>query len=219
LTISGGGRHRVCVIDDAVAPLMQADGSFPLLIAVAASPDDRVRLAELVDGIAPLLLVSGLDELRRLITPAAQRRTDSTEPAIGHRSGSGDVQAADRGPASRNRPGAGHGSSAGRFARQSDMLAIDRERSVARWRNREVALTRLELDLLTCLNSDPLRTWSFADLHQAVWHSAADGNGDVQSLVKRLRHKLGELGTSVTVDAVRGTGFRLSDHQHPAIRH
>jgi DNA-binding response OmpR family regulator len=99
------------------------------------------------------------------------------------------------------------------------MLAIDGERSVARWRDCEVALTRLELDLLTCLNSGPLRTWSFADLHRTVWRSAAAGStGDVQSLVKRLRRKLDRLGTSVTVDAVRGAGFRLSDHQHPAIR-
>jgi DNA-binding response OmpR family regulator len=101
---------------------------------------------------------------------------------------------------------------------QSELLVIDGEGSVARWQDREVALTRLELDLLICLNSDPLRTWSFADLHTTVWHSAAGSTGDVQSLVKRLRRKLGELGTSVTVDAVRGTGFRLSDHQHPTIR-
>ena len=45
---------------------------FPLLIAVAASAEQRVRLAELVDDVAPLLLVSSLDELRRLLVPAQQ---------------------------------------------------------------------------------------------------------------------------------------------------
>jgi hypothetical protein len=45
---------------------------FPLLIAVAASPEERVRLAELVDDVAPLLLVSSLDELRKLLVPAHQ---------------------------------------------------------------------------------------------------------------------------------------------------
>jgi hypothetical protein len=39
----------------------------------------------------------------------------------------------------------------------------------------------------------------------------------VQSLVKRLRRKLGQLGTTVTVDAVRGTGFRLADHRRPEV--
>lgn len=190
LTVSGSRRHRVCVADDAAIP---ADGSFPLLIAVAASPEDRVRLAELVDGVAPLLLVSGLDELRRLITPVAQRRTD---PVV--------VATASRPPAE--------------VAAGGEALAIDTERSVARWRGREVPLTRLELDLLSCLNAAPLRTWTYADLHRSVWRSAGgDNTGDVQSLVKRLRRKLDRLGTSVTVDAVRGTGFRLSDHQRPTI--
>ncbi|HEY9338820.1 MAG TPA: winged helix family transcriptional regulator, partial [Kribbella sp.] len=46
--------------------------NFPLLIAVSASAEQRVRLAELVDDVAPLLLVSSLDELRRLLVPAQQ---------------------------------------------------------------------------------------------------------------------------------------------------
>lgn len=203
LTVSVSRRHRVCVTDNAPIP----DGSFPLLIAVATSPDDRVRLAELVDGVAPLLLVSGLDELRRLITPVAVRRTDQTP------SGTPAVAAMPAGtptsPAPTTEP---------EHAGATAVLSIDAERSVARWRGREVPLTRLELDLLTCLNTQPLRTWTYADLHHTVWRSAAaDTTGDVQSLVKRLRRKLDRLGTSVTVDAVRGTGFRLSDHQRPTI--
>ncbi|MFI5846053.1 hypothetical protein ACIA8K_40745 [Catenuloplanes sp. NPDC051500] len=46
------------------------NGPIPLLIAVAATPAERLRLAELVEGIAPVLLVSDLDELRRLLSPA-----------------------------------------------------------------------------------------------------------------------------------------------------
>jgi hypothetical protein len=172
-------------------PAVPVDGSFPLLIAVAAAPDERVRLAERVDGIAPLLLVSGLDELRRLITPAAQRR--ASPPA-------------ESAPAAVRKP-------------SGPVLTIDATRSVARWRDDEVRLTRLELGLLTCLNSEPLRAWTFAELHRTVWRSAGRADtADVQSLVKRLRQKLARLGTSVTVDAVRGTGFRLSDHQRPTIR-
>ncbi|GAB7051394.1 hypothetical protein [Catenuloplanes indicus] len=40
----------------------------PLLIAVASSPADRLRLAERLEGIAPVLLVADLDELRRLLS-------------------------------------------------------------------------------------------------------------------------------------------------------
>ena len=37
-------------------------------------------------------------------------------------------------------------------------------------RRRETALTRLERDLLTCLTAEPVRVWSYAELHHAVWH-------------------------------------------------
>lgn len=54
---------------------------FPLLIAVAASPEQRVRLAELIDDVAPLLLVSSLDELRKLLVPGRQPPpTEHPEP-------------------------------------------------------------------------------------------------------------------------------------------
>ncbi|MFK4089018.1 winged helix-turn-helix domain-containing protein [Kribbella sp. NPDC020789] len=161
---------------------------FPLLIAVAASPEQRVRLAELVDDVAPLLLVSSLDELRKLLVPGTrQPPPDSPEP---------DAATATR----------------------SDVLTIDRARSVAQWRGREVQLTDLEHDLLARLMSAPVRVWTYEALHQAVWGSRElRGTADVHSVVKRLRRKLDDLGTTVTIDAVRGTGFRLTDHQHPPI--
>src|SRR3954465_2699871 len=85
---------------------------FPLLIAVAASPEQRVRLAELIDDVAPLLLVSSLDELRKLLVPGRQ-----PPPA--------DPPGAEADPDS------------------SEVLTIDKVRSVARWRDREVQLTEL----------------------------------------------------------------------------
>ncbi|MDP9795049.1 hypothetical protein J2S43_003561 [Catenuloplanes nepalensis] len=45
------------------------DDPIPLLIAVATSPAERLRLAERLEGIAPVLLVADLDELRRLLSP------------------------------------------------------------------------------------------------------------------------------------------------------
>jgi len=157
---------------------------FPLLIAVAASPEQRVRLAELIDDVAPLLLVSSLDELRKLLVPGRQPPPAGT--------------AAD--------------------PPEADVLTIDRVRSVAQWRDREVQLTELEHDLLARLMSAPVRVWTYDALHQAVWGTRElRGTADVHSVVKRLRRKLDELGTTVTIDAVRGTGFRLTDHQHPSI--
>ncbi len=172
--------------NETTVPGEPAEDLFPLLIAVTPSPAERIRLAERIDGAAPLLLVADLDELRRLIAgPQLPARAPSA-PA----------------------PAAAVG----------DILLIDSARSVARCRDREISLTRLEHDLLICLTAEPLRAWSYAELHRSVWHD--DGRhrkADVQSLVKRLRRKLNELGTGVTIDAVRGVGFRLTDHQRPQV--
>ncbi|MFI5698021.1 winged helix-turn-helix domain-containing protein [Kribbella sp. NPDC051586] len=176
---------------------------FPLLIAVAASAEQRVRLAELVDDVAPLLLVSSLDELRRLLVPAQQpppAAPEHPEPPEPDAVGAATVRASGGEP-------------------DADVLTIDRARSVARWRGREIQLTELEHDLLTRLMSTPLRVWSYDALHQTVWRDDLNvrGTADVHSVVKRLRRKLDELGTTVTIDAVRGIGFRLTDHQRPMI--
>ncbi|SCF10804.1 Transcriptional regulatory protein, C terminal [Micromonospora chokoriensis] len=157
-----------------------ADEPFPLLIAVTSSPAERIRLAERLDGIAPLLLVSDLDELRRLIAAPQQMAAAASEPA--------------------------------------SALVIDSTRSSARCGEREVDLTRLEHDLLTCLISEPVRVWSYAELHRSVWgDEGRERKADVQSLVKRLRRKLHDLGTRATIDVVRGVGLRLADHQQARV--
>ncbi|MGI5520383.1 winged helix-turn-helix domain-containing protein [Micromonospora sp. CA-259024] len=159
-----------------------ADEPFPLLIAVTPSPAERIRLAERLDGIAPLLLVADLDELRRLIAAPQQVAAAPPEPA----------------------PVAA--------------LVIDSARSRARCGGREVDLTRLEHDLLTCLITEPARVWSYAELHRSVWgDEGRERKADVQSLVKRLRRKLHDLGTGATIDVVRGVGLRLTDHQQARV--
>lgn len=168
---------------------------FSLVIGVTSSPAERLRLTELLDGVAPLLMVADLDELRELITDAPASAY-APAPAV-----------APAAPVPRDKPA------------PDGALVIDAARSTARWGNRETALTRLERDLLTCLTVEPVRVWSYAELHHAVWHDApTHGRADVQSLVKRLRRKLDELGTGVTIAAVRGVGLRLTDHRHPRVR-
>jgi DNA-binding winged helix-turn-helix (wHTH) protein len=175
---------------------------FPLLIAVAASAEQRVRLAELVDDVAPLLLVSSLDELRKLLVPAQQPPPAAPEQP--------EPPEPEQAQADAHRPSTDEP--------DAEVLTIDRVRSVARWRDREIQLTELEHDLLTRLMSPPVRVWTYDALHQTVWRNRhLRGTADVHSVVKRLRRKLDELGTTVTIDAVRGTGFRLTDHQRPSI--
>ncbi|WP_225853958.1 winged helix-turn-helix domain-containing protein [Micromonospora sp. AMSO31t] len=173
----------------ATGGLDPVDHPFPLVIGVTASPAERIRLTELLDGVAPLLLVADLDELRKLLTPAGSPADPAAPPP----------------PAATPTPAA-----------PDDTLVIDAARSTARWADREIVLTRLERDLLACLTTEPVRVWSYAELHRSVWHDEGlHHKADVQSLVKRLRRKLDQLGTGVTVVAVRGVGLRLTDHRHP----
>ncbi|MBY8870235.1 winged helix-turn-helix domain-containing protein [Micromonospora sp. PLK6-60] len=179
------GWHLLTDQDD---PGPAGDEPRPLVIAVTASPAERIALAERLAGVAPLLLVADLAELRRLIAsgphptdpPPSPDRADGREPA-------------------------------GR-------LLIDSRRRTARHGDREADLTRLEHALLSCLATEPVRVWSYAELHRSVWRAEGPRHrADVQSLVKRLRRKLHGLGTGVTIDAERGVGFRLTEHGPPRV--
>ena len=152
-----------------------------VLIAIAASPEERLRLAA---HSGPLLLVG------------------SPEEALAVLEAMGSVAVA--GPVAR--PAAG-----------DERLEVDSDRRTARWRERTVPLSPLEHDLLTCLLSELGRTWSFAKLHHDVWgNDHLGGRADLQSVVKRLRRKLRELGSPLQIHSVRGVGLRLTEWQPAA---
>lgn len=160
-----------------------------MVIGVAPTLADRVRLAELLDGFGPvgLVLVSTLDEARRMLggaVPGADADAEKPEPA---RNGNGRVKRL-----------------AG-LVIDSDLLLVSRN-------GHQLRLTPLEHDLLVCLGSEPRQTWTHAALHHAVWNTRhAGGQADIHSVVKRLRRKLAMLGAAATIIAVRGVGFRLKE--------
>jgi DNA-binding response OmpR family regulator len=89
-------------------------------------------------------------------------------------------------------------------------LVIDLTSRQARWRDRVLPLTDRELSLIAFLAQDPGRAWSFAELSNHVWGGTHYGDrGQVRAAVQRLRGKLADAGVEVTVEAVRGVGYRL----------
>ncbi|MFC7241338.1 winged helix-turn-helix domain-containing protein [Catellatospora aurea] len=160
-----------------------------LVIGIASSPAERCHLARLLGGSAALLIVSSVEQARDFLGVAGTPPAAAAAPPL--------PKATARVPEPPQQP-------------PTD-LAVDSDRRVLRWRNREVALTRLEHDFLLCLADVPGQVWTYERLHLEVWGNKHLGRGsDMHSVVRRLRRKLARLNAAVTVHAVRGVGFRLA---------
>jgi DNA-binding response OmpR family regulator len=175
------GASRVQQYDgDAHAP-PQSDA---VLIAIAPAAHDRVRLAALVSGHAPLLLVSSAEEAVAFLGMHEQPEAAVPRPSPAHR--------------------------APDPPREIAGLHIDSDRRLASWAGQTTGLSPLEHDLLVRLVSRPGHLWTFGRLHQEVWGTAHLGSGaDVHSVVKRLRRKLRQLGSPLEIETIRGVGLRL----------
>ena len=83
--------------------------------------------------------------------------------------------------------------------------------------DREVELTRVEFDLLSCLLQRPGRVFTRAQLIDRVWGDGyAISDRTVDSHVKSLRRKVGEGGAGqAVIETVRGVGFRIATDADP----
>ena len=87
-------------------------------------------------------------------------------------------------------------------------LCFDSRR--ARFNDREVRLTNKELNLLTVMIKSENRAISRDELMSTIWgNSGATGIRATDDAIKRLRKKLVEAGSRVSIDTVWGYGFRL----------
>ena len=92
-------------------------------------------------------------------------------------------------------------------------LVVDAERRRATFSGKELALTKIELDLLLVLAEAPGRVRTREHLVARVWGDAyALSERTVDSHFKGLRRKLAEVGApSSLVETVRGVGFALRE--------
>ena len=78
------------------------------------------------------------------------------------------------------------------------------------WRDVNLPVTNFEFRVLALLAQDRGRVLSFTELMRQVWDvSYAADAAPLRSLVKRLRKKLAHAGAGITIEAVRGIGYRL----------
>lgn len=158
-----------------------ADGP-AIVIAVAPTAADRVRIADAVGSTAPVLLVGSVREAVLLLLRDVS--FSEQESSTGER-----IEAA---PASH------------------DDLDIDSDARVVSCGDRQADLSPLEHDLLVSLHEAGGHIRTFAWLQRHVWHNEHQGGrSHVQSTVKRLRRKLAEVDSPVQIDGVRGVGLRL----------
>jgi two-component system catabolic regulation response regulator CreB len=96
-------------------------------------------------------------------------------------------------------------------------LSIDAERRRVTYEGREIALTKIEFDLLATLAASPGRVRTRSQLVAAVWGPQyALTERTVDSHFKGLRRKLEEGGAPPNlVETVRGVGFRLRERDAP----
>jgi two-component system, OmpR family, response regulator len=96
----------------------------------------------------------------------------------------------------------------------TDTVRVDARSRIVSRDGQEIALTRLEFDLLEHLLRHPRRVFSRAQLLNAVWGNAFTGTRTVDVHVRRLRQKL---DIPSLVSTVRGVGYRLGTHAPVAL--
>lgn len=95
-------------------------------------------------------------------------------------------------------------------------LQIDLTSHHACWCDQPLHLTERELRIVAALASDAGRAWSFEELAEEGWGRQFYGDRTcVRQAIKRLRAKLANAGAAISIEAVRGYGYRLSGSFQP----
>jgi DNA-binding winged helix-turn-helix (wHTH) protein len=174
----------------------------PVVILIARDVADRIRLARLLDGVGVVLICPDIETARWALAgpgsvpvPATVEITAAATATVVP-DGSGRVDGGD-------------------VVALGD-LVVDRLRQQATWADRDLGLSYLQREVLACLASTPAEVWQYSRLHRKVWQTDYLGDpSGLHSAVKRLRRRLVEAGVDLTVEAVRGVGFRLRGRPAP----
>lgn len=181
-----GSRDECPVAESAAGVVRQ----IAMVVAIAPTVDDRVQIAASVGDLVPVLMVASPREAVALL---------------------GGVDPQEALPPTAPQPTA----PARTESVTTNDLTVDSDGRVLTCHGGSVTLSPLEHDLVTCLLGEVGHTWPYRVLHRRVWgNDHQGGRADVQSVVKRLRQKLGQIRSPLRLDVIRGVGLRLvPDHE------
>ncbi len=174
-------------------------GDVPLVVCLTSNTMVRERVARRLGDCGIVLMCADLAELRAVFCPSAQADwAHVVDPTA-----VGGVVALPM--TAVTPPGRGIA-----VAEAGD-LVIDPSRHLVTWRGIPVPVTRLEWELLGSLATPPVTVWTYERLYRNVWGGAYLGDTSIlHSAMKRLRRKLRAAGDGVSVETVRGVGYRLT---------
>lgn len=160
-----------------------------MVVCVTPDPAVRERVARQLSGCGIVVMCTDLDELRAVFCPSAHvgwaTVDNGAEDALEAVPPDGVLVLGD--------------------------LVIDPGRHLVTWRGGPLRLSRLEWELLGHLATPPTTVWTYERLFGTVWGGAYLGDTSIlHSAVKRLRRKLRAAGDGVSVETIRGIGYRLA---------
>jgi two-component system, OmpR family, response regulator MtrA len=163
----------------------------PIVICISPDATERLRLAELLAGQGVVLLCPDVASAREMLNNTVEPLARQPLRLVGE---APPPAAAETG----TRP-VGTGG-----------LVLDHWRHRALWQGRPLHLTHLQLEVLMALAALPGAVLSHARLYETAWQQDYLGDASiVHSTVKRVRRILSDAGTDVSIESVRGVGFRL----------
>jgi len=91
-------------------------------------------------------------------------------------------------------------------------ISIDVSKLTARCNGNELLLTHTELNLMIFMFMNQDRAVSREEILNTIWgYDSVVGSRAIDDAIKRLRKKLAEANSSVSIETVRGFGFRVSE--------
>jgi DNA-binding winged helix-turn-helix (wHTH) protein len=80
---------------------------------------------------------------------------------------------------------------------------------IVKYRAEEIQLLRKEFQLFECLFRNPSRVFTRAELLEVVWAQEEPTDRTVDDHVYRVRKKLNPISPTITIETLRGIGYRL----------